>query len=119
MVNTNIYEILKQLEIKLDKSIQLLGNYVMVMPREILSTIDLLEKEIPQELLKAKRELIRNGLGYTFKAIDELRDTIERSFQVIPNRVIVIDKSKILTIIDNIYTNLPVDVQESRALLKS
>jgi hypothetical protein len=119
MDNPEIYEVLKNFEIDLEKCLKVFGVYVIARPKDIINRLEEIEKAVPQEILKVQMQLIRNGHGYVFKAIGDIKNLVEKSFQIIPNTVICLNKNELLEIIDNIYANLPVDVQEAKILLKS
>ena len=116
--NHSIYDLLKLLELAIDDGLALLGQYTVLKRNEIITLLDRIEKDMPEEIVKAQTQLIREGKEKVYKLIDEIRNLLDRGF-VIFSSYVVIKKSELLILIDEIYANLPVEIQEARAILKS
>jgi len=116
--NSAIYDLLKLLELAIDESFNLLGQYTIIKHSEIMMLLDRLEQNVPEEIQKVRSQLIREGKETIHKNIDNMRNIIDRGFAIFGSYV-VIKKSKLLILIDEIYANLPVEIQEARAILKS
>ena len=104
METGNIYDKFKNLEIALDNGLSLLTKtYVICNKKEILNIIFEIKESLPVELLEAEQRIIHSG---------------ENGYCLF-NAYVVLPHDKMCEIIDNIYADLPVNIQIARQMFKS
>ncbi len=119
METGNIYDNLKKLEIALDGGLSLgLGNYVICSKKEVLSHIAAIKCSIPDEVMQAEPQIIHSGKNSVFSHIERLIMIVASGFCLFDSFV-VLPRNKMCEIIDNIYADMPVNVQIAKQILKS
>ena len=119
METGNVYDNLKNLEIALDQGFSLgLGNYVICSKKEILSHIAAVKCSIPVEVLQAESQIINSGENSVFSHIERLIMVVAGGFCLF-DAFVVLPRNKMCEIIDNIYADMPVNVQIAKQISKS
>ena len=119
METGNIYDKLKNLEIALDNGLSLLTKtYVICNKKEILNIIFEIKESLPVELLEVEQRIIHSGENSVFSHIERLIMIVESGYCLF-NAYVVLPHDKMCEIIDNIYADLPVNIQIARQMFKS
>ena len=121
MPKEEIYDLLRTLELVLDNGFPLVwGGFVIVKSKEVLDIIDKIEFAIPPEIQEAHDYGIHNSSA-DFRSVyaisDNMKAVINTSFSLFLGLFVLINLRKILPLVDEMYTRLPVELVEARAFL--
>ena len=116
--NSDIYDLLNNLDSAIYNGFTIFAQFEIIKHSEIENLLKKIEQNMPEEIVKAKAQLIRSDNEYIYKSIDEIRMILERAFKIFTDYVFI-NSNEIQRIIDYIYAKLPVELQEARAILKS
>jgi hypothetical protein len=115
---SNIYDIIKHLELALDEGFTLvLYKYIIVKTKEILTHINKIEENLPEEIIQNKSALYKAGCGALFDYIEQMKQVLENGYKFFD--FTVLNVKDMIILIDKIYAELPTTIQEVRRLNKS
>ena len=115
---SNIYDIIRLLEIALDEGFKLIPyQYTIVKTSEILTLINKIQENLPEEIVQNQAALYKTGHGAIFDSIELLKQVPEKGFKLFDFTVLNVKDMTIL--IDKIYTELPDAVKEACSMQKS
>lgn len=118
MENSSIYDLLKILELAFCEGFSIFpGSLTVVKNSEILSIIEKIKENLPEEIITNKAKLYKTGNGNIFDYIEQLEQLINEGYGFFGFTVLNVRNINIL--IDKIYAELPTAIQTARSFSKS
>lgn len=114
---SEIYENLKLLEIEVEKSLQIIpGFLVIINVNRFNSILSKIYSSIPQEI-KDARDFLNKNEKSVYNYLKNFEIILINSFQAFPNFLAVVKIKELEKTIDYIYASLPQEIQEAREYL--
>jgi len=112
-----LYDLLKLLDYAIEDSFTIIpGKLVVVKGNEILILVDEIEKALPEEIQQAQISGWRGENGdEVFSLLNGIRELIYQSKFL--GKFVLINSKEFTTLLDRIYTTLPVQIIEARKYL--
>lgn len=111
MTNNKYFSELTSLENSIDYSFSIFSNFlILARKRILLKNIEKIHESLPNELRTKRNFLDSLERTNTFKLLNQLYSIINNSKSFLG--FVILNKSQIINIIDNLYAILPTDLQE-------
>ena len=103
--STEIYDLLKLIELDFGEKIPLFGRYVFVKADEIRNIIGKIRNAFPEHIKAHKIEIYKAGYGKVFDCLDDMENILDRAYKLFS--LSFVNTSDFYNLIDDIYAALP------------
>ncbi len=112
MPQEKLYETIQNIEVFIEESFNIFGNYIIVRKNELYNKFKLLYDNLPQELISNRDYLNSQKEENIFSLLRQVSIIIEKPKDYLG--FILINKQNLIVIIDRIYMTLPEDIKICR-----
>ena len=112
MSNDSIYDIINQTEICIEQGFPLVAGYSIFKKSELHNSFKTIYENLPSELIENKEYIMQNKESNVFVQLNKVNSLLMQA--KVFCGMIVLSKSVLYNIIDNIYIELPDDIMLSK-----